>query len=281
MEYLNYDDLVGMARRLQAENDVLRGAVGTGVQGLEPHVSLPNKFDGSRGNCRNFVNQVKLIFLLQPRRYADDATRIGFIGTLLTGPAATWYSPHFESGSSIMSNLELFWRDFEDAFGDLDRAATAANKIRSLKQGFSSASEYAASFRRLASDLDWGDAALVDQFRRGLRDDVKDLLLTLAVPKSLSEAIHSAVLCDNRIYERKSERRNFAYASNPVPQRATNSGIAPMEIDALTHSEQRRRRPLTQEERERRRRQKLCMYCRESGHMVRDCRTRPARQENL
>jgi hypothetical protein len=42
---------------------------------------------------------------------------------------------------------------------------------------------------QLACDVNWGEAALIDQFRYGLRDDVQDLLLTLANPSSFSEAI--------------------------------------------------------------------------------------------
>ena len=39
---------------------------------LEPKVSLPEKFDGSRSRLRGFLNQIRLIFLLQPRRYSED-----------------------------------------------------------------------------------------------------------------------------------------------------------------------------------------------------------------
>ena len=37
---------------------------------------------------------------------------------------------------------------------------------------------YAADFRLLARDIPWDEGALIDQFRHGLRNDVKDLLLT-------------------------------------------------------------------------------------------------------
>ena len=46
------------------------------------------------------------------------------------------------------------------------------------------------------------------QFRYGLRNDVKDLLLTFPEePKSLIEAIGRAVRCDNRLFERRSEHQ--------------------------------------------------------------------------
>ena len=48
----------------------------------------------------------------------------------------------------------------------------------------------------------------MEQFLYGLRNDVKDLLLTFPEePKSLTEAISRAVRCDNRLFERRSERQ--------------------------------------------------------------------------
>ena len=50
----------------------------------------------------------------------------------------------------------------------------------------------------------------MDQFRKGLRNDVKDLLLTFHDdPKSLTEAISRVVRCDNRLFERRSERQQM------------------------------------------------------------------------
>jgi hypothetical protein len=79
--------------------------------------------------------------------------------------------------------------EFEAVFGDSDKARTSANKLRCLQQGTCSAIVYASKFRQLACDVNWGEAALIDQFHCGLRDDVQDLLLTLADPSSFSEAI--------------------------------------------------------------------------------------------
>ena len=48
----------------------------------------------------------------------------------------------------------------------------------------------------------------MEQFRYGLQNDVKDLLLTFPEePKSLTEAISRAVRCDNQLFERRSERQ--------------------------------------------------------------------------
>ncbi len=97
--------------------------------------------------------------------------------------------------------------EFEVMFGDSDKARTSANKLCRLQQGTRSAIIYALEFRQLACDVNWGEAALLDQFRCGLHDDVQDLLLTLVDPSSFSETITLAIRCDNCLFERRQEKR--------------------------------------------------------------------------
>jgi hypothetical protein len=137
--------------------------------------------------------------------------------------------------------------EFEAVFGDSDKVRTSANKLRRLQQGTRSAIVYASEFMQLACDVNWGEVALIDQFRCGLRDDVQDLLLTLANPSSFSEAITQAIRCDNRLFERRQEKKVTSNAhlwnSRPttlplVPQttpvaRPASFGPAPMQIDAV------------------------------------------------
>jgi hypothetical protein len=127
-------------------------------------------------------------------------------------------------------------------FGDSDKARTSANKVCRLQQGTCSAIVYTLEFRHFAYDVNWGEAALIDQFRYGLRDDVEDLLLTLADPSSFSEAITQAIRRDNRLFERRQEKKVTSNAqlwkSRPttfplVPQttpvaRPASFGPAPM-----------------------------------------------------
>ena len=104
----------------------------------------------------------------------------------------------------------------------------------------------------------------MDQFCYGLRNDVKDLLLTFHEdPRSLTEAVSRAVRCDNRLFERRSERQLMSrqktdqtyasiVASTPTSTTQTHmipsSGPSPMEIDVT-----RRRGPLSEAEKQRRR----------------------------
>ena len=219
------------------------------------------------------MNQVRLVFQMQPGVYHDNRTKIGFIGSLLSGPALNWFAPYVENNAPILSDLSAFNLIFESTFGDPDKYRTAATKIRSLKQGNRSTATYASEFRQIASDLAWDDAALTDQFRSGLRDDVKDLMIAFTNPEDLTASISLAICCDNRLFEQRQERRltlptTFTPAppSMGIPPRPTpTSGNDSMQLDAV------RFKPLTNAEKDRHRANNLCLYCGLAGHMVRNC----------
>jgi hypothetical protein len=78
--------------------------------------------------------------------------------------------------------------------------------IHWLQQEDRLASAYAANFRLLPYDIPWDEQALMEQFRYGLHNEVKDLLLTFPKdPKSLTEEISRATMCDNRLFKRCSK----------------------------------------------------------------------------
>jgi hypothetical protein len=201
----------------------------------ESKISLPEKFDETRPKFQGFVSQVRLIILLHPRRYLDDTTRIGFVGTLLTGTAVTWFAPILETSSPLLQDFDAFMAKFEGVFEDSDKARTSANKLCRLQQGTHSATVYALEFKQLAYNVNWGEAALIDQFHYGLRDDAQDLLLTFTDPHSFSEAITQVIQCDNCLFERRQEKKVTSNAqlwiSRPtmiplVPQTTTIARLA-------------------------------------------------------
>jgi hypothetical protein len=172
----------------------------------EPRVSLPEKFDGDRTKLRDFVNQVRLVFRLQPHRYATEETQVGLIGSLLIGIALSWLSSLLEKDSPLLANLDQFLEEFSRTFGERDRALITTTKLRTLQQRSRPASAYVVEFQQLTCDLDWNDTALITMFRWGLRDDIKTLLLNLPKPTTLSEAITQAIDCDNQLFEQRQEQ---------------------------------------------------------------------------
>ncbi|CAG8522341.1 9941_t:CDS:2, partial [Dentiscutata heterogama] len=154
--------------------------------------------------------------------------------------------PLLEKESPLLKDFDGFVGEFETTFRNLDKVRTTATRIRKLTQGSKSASSYASEFRQISSNLDWDEVALIDQFRIGFKNDIKDLLLTMKDPTSLNDAISKAVRCDNRLFERCRERQ-------------------PMQIDST------RARTLSEEEKQRQQANNLCLYCGEPGHIAKSC----------
>ena len=127
----------------------------------EPRASLPEKFDDTCSKFRGFMNQVRLITILQPQRYPTDGTRVGLVGTLRTRQVLSWFAPFFEKNEAILSNFEAFLGALSEAFDEHDKICSATTKIRSLRQGTRPASNYASEFRQLACDINWDEPALI------------------------------------------------------------------------------------------------------------------------
>jgi hypothetical protein len=60
---------------------------------------------------------------------------------------------------------------------------------------------YAFEFRLLACDISWDEVTLMSQFQFGLRSDMKDLLLTMLNPTTLSQTIAQDICYDNHLFE--------------------------------------------------------------------------------
>ena len=263
----------------------------------EPRVSLPEKFSGERSEFRTFINQLELVFMLNPSRYQGDAAKIATTGTLLQGVAASWFNPFLENPEKfkdVLNNWENFKTMFRRTFASIDPTITAANEISRLRQANGPVSTYVARFMQLRSDLNWNEDALIHQFRTGLSNEVKDLLLHHEHPTSLQEFTLLAIRIDGRLYEHRQqslgqsrnrsgqgfhERSKISnpYSSalpprqpNPPPITSTSpynqtTGSVPMEIDSV------RRGPLTQEERENRFKNNLCIVCGSPEHFKANC----------
>ena len=77
---------------------------GPSTQGIhkEPKIGLPVKFDGTRSQFRGFLNQVQLVIQMHPSRYPSDVSRVGLVGTLLSGSTLTWFAPLLEKEPPLL-----------------------------------------------------------------------------------------------------------------------------------------------------------------------------------
>ena len=237
----------------------------------EPKVRLPDPFDGNRANVRGFVTQVRLVIQQRPLTFATEKSQVGLVGSLLSDDALKWFNPLFEKNDEILNNFETFVAALLARFDDPARAATAARKLSGLKQGQRSVPAYATDFQSLLADAGYDERAACHFFRRGLREDIKDLLLVFnRVEDSLTTLIGNALECETRILERRHD--TAAPISGPAHGSGRNTipSADAMVIDAAL-ARSGPRGPLSTEERQRRREAGACMYCGEMGHLALTC----------
>jgi hypothetical protein len=261
----------------------------TAPRNLEPKVAQPDKFDGDRKKYRDFKVAVETIFYLQPLRYTSSRQKTGYIGTLLTGTALSWYRSYFEARDLILDDYDRFMNVFADTFSDPNVVRNAQRELRTLTQGRRPASTYVAEFRRVALDTGYDETAKLEHFRHGLHDDIKDALARIDAPTRFDDFITLVIKIDNRLYERCVERQAKSHptafsdsgtSSSNKDSYKTSLRTSP-NLPSTSPSYQPRPSPLqkvltnagtlTRKEKERRRAKGLCAYCGQADHTVENC----------
>lgn len=288
----NYNRLEGQVQSLAGPNPLASSSAATPAQTApgpsvvmlppEPKVPTPDRFSGDRTKFRAFRNACKLFFALQPRTFSLEATKVGFVISLLQGEPQTWAHRLLEGDSALTQSLSSFFEAMAQIYEDPQQTATAESALFMLQQGRRSAEDYIMDFRRWSADTQWNDAALHHQFRLGLSEGLKDELARVGVPDTLEALINLTIQIDRRIRERRSERS--ALQSRPIwmtaraplpatryvppsssnPANATPDSAEPMQLGLMQPA-------LSPEERARRRQLNLCLYCGGTGHYVLNC----------
>jgi hypothetical protein len=89
-------------------------------------------------------------------------------------------------------------------------------------------------------------------YRKGLKENVKDLLVTFAYPDTLRGAQEDAIECDERLFDRAREGKS----TDRLNIQRNKDTAVPMEIDAISTKAGK----LTPAEKDRRRKENLCVY---------------------
>jgi hypothetical protein len=284
--------LQGDMANLEHANGMLHQRINANVQSasippaarntMEPKLERPERFSGKQKDLRNFVASVENIFALQPLRYDSPRAKTGYLGSLFTGDALTWYRTLQETSDACLTDYEVFKQGFIDMFGDPFIRKTAQDQLEKCQQGSGSTATYVSKFRRIAADTGYNEATLTHSFTKNLSHAVREALaINDEDPASLEDLYRYAIKVDNRLYElRRSTPATRALAPQ-IRRRSTDefkslrfptpSGPIPMEIGATQFQTQHRRGPLSKEEKQRRRDNNLCLYCGEHGHLALQC----------
>jgi hypothetical protein len=250
-------------------------------QSREPKVAAPAFFHGNRKDSRNFLLQLKNVFLVQPARFTSEVNKVAYAISYLRDVAFDWVSPFLESNSDILKSFADFEKAFLLAFGDIDRKRRAEKELLTLRQKSRPVSTIVAEFQRLAFETHMNEDALFPLFYNTLNDDVKDEICKVARPLTISEYYNLAIGIDNRLFERKRERkfgpRFIPRVPNQAPARDPHAMIIDNVQNAAIIDNVQKRGPLSESEKQRRRSNNLCLYCGAPDHKLAECPLRPSK----
>lgn len=232
-----------------------------------PKVSPPQIFNGKREeNVDVFLSQIQLNIAVNHDRFPDDISKVWFMLSYLKETAGKWAEPIITSAtthtpSPLLTNFNGFKAEFVKMFGQADKEGHAIRTLTRLRQT-SSAAEYKAQFVQIGADVPWDERSKMHQFRRGLKENVKDQLALIDPPTNFEALTEMAIRIDTRLFERNEEKRNTGQAfskSSFQPFRSHPSRSDAMDIDT------------TKEEKDKRRKLGLCLLCGGKGHFARSC----------
>ncbi len=229
---------------------------------VSPCLAFPERFNGDSTMCKGFLLQCSLFVTQQPALYPNDASKIAFACSLLTGRALDWVTAIWRGDGSAFPSFDFFLQHFKEIFDHPAGGRDAGEQLLTLSQGRTTAAEYALAFRTLTAQTTWVEDTLKLLFRRGLNVELQAELACRDEGRKLSDFIELTIQIDNLMRSRRFPRSPSFNPSSPV------SSSEPMQI-GYTH--------LSSEERERRRvRHHLCMYCGQAGHLKSSCPVQPA-----
>lgn len=117
-----------------------------------------------------------LLFSLQPRTFATEATKVGYTILRLAGWVWLWRTAEWERQSENCSTFSALAAELRKVFGLGNSRSSAGRWLLVLRQGERSVSDYSIDFRTLASRSRC-PAALVDTFVHGLAAHIKGALV--------------------------------------------------------------------------------------------------------
>lgn len=280
------EQLQRMIMDLQRQNEALRADKPVTIK-----VNPPEPFTGDPNQLQGFITQLKVFHRRYGAELAYEYDKVLHAGTLLKGDAIAWFEPimrnyvenddpteRTEETQRIFGDFEEFEKALRNAFGRPDEQRIAEQQLKALRQT-GSAATYASRFRLLASKTPWDDDVLCSLFYDGLKDDVKDQMVSRDRPDVLHRLVTMVVKIDDRLYERKQERKGSGtykptrpqantgkrynqnwnqqrFQKKPYRSTATGTHAGPMDLSMATKD-----KPNV-----------TCFNCNKKGHFAKECK---------
>ena len=244
---------------------------------------MGKNFSGDPSELISFLTRLASYFVTHKNEFPNDQARVLFASSCIDGDAYKWFTFYLEEflfkpsnkrdeeTNELMTDYGKFQAKLKKVFSPPERARTAVRKIKNLRQT-GSATRYAAEFLQHANQTDWDEAPLVEAYHSGLKEHVKEIFhIRGQTFDDLETIMEQSKVVDSRNYERQLEKKGqdkgrSSYWPKP-PRNDRQDRGDPMQLDATFPKGK-----LSNKEREHRMKSKLCLYCGNAGHQVKDCR---------
>jgi len=213
--------------------------------------------------------------------------KILYTTSLLRDDAGTWITPYAEERiTQAWDNWAGFKAELQRQFGVIDGKGEARIRLKNMRQGKRSVTEYWNEFRLVASEAELDESTGGELLLGGMIGELQHAwgasseeyqgLESIAQWAIRKETKLAAVRDIQGSTSTKNSQRETTTPRNPDgTYRPTNNGNQdygdPMQLDAM------RKRPrfnISREAFQRRIREQLCLKCAQPGHLARSCPTK-------
>lgn len=80
-------------------------------------VPYPSRFSGESGRLPEFIMQTMSYMLVNEEHFCNDAMKVAFLISLLSGEAEEWVMPYIESNSYVLGDYQAFVDEMKQYFG--------------------------------------------------------------------------------------------------------------------------------------------------------------------
>jgi hypothetical protein len=250
--------------------------------------SKPKTYKGERGLDPE-------VWLFQFNQYADvtqvpEENKVKLAATYLEGNAATWWRNmvmQSEDGTGDYITWDEFQHGLISIFKPVNSKKMARDKLAILKQT-NSVAKYNFDFTQLCLEIrDISESEKLDKYVRGLKDKIR-IEVELTEPHTLMQAMSKAQRIDNITFQSTFSHSNSnAYGRNTsIKREHVAMDLSAIQSNNYSNKGRSSGKPsnpvqkLSQDEFTYCQKNRLCLRCKEPGHVARYC-NKPIKPLNL
>ncbi|KAF8748694.1 hypothetical protein RHS01_10655 [Rhizoctonia solani] len=142
----------------------------------------PNKFGGKKEDALNFIIACQAYIRAKGANRSHEE-KILWVTSYCEGAAEDWVRPYKErkvfrgEAVPLLENIDVFWAEFTKHYVDTNRDEKYRQKWNNLRQK-ASVQEYTQEFQQYSVSLGYSDETLCDKYYDGLKNDIKDIMLS-------------------------------------------------------------------------------------------------------